>query len=446
MKRILSLVLAMLVLATCTQAFAETEAVELTFMHWEGVDSQAEFQQSIERWEAEHPGYKIVQLPVDNSNYLTKLTAMAASDTLPDLFQMSETSMIYWGEEGAYYDMTGWFDEAPEKLDICGVYNTAGELMFYTYSFETEQIFYNKDFFDSMNEPYPPASVEEAWTWDEFVAACKRLTTDENGLHPDDAGFDADHIVTYGVKVPNSAWQLQAWALSNEGGIFSPDGSELWLDKPETIEAIQNVADLTHVHHVAPHPSTANNMSAEDVVLATGQVAMVSTGTWIMGTTVGLAKERGELNYGIAVQPVMKVYANVNNGGALVVSSDTKYPEVARDFCVWFSQVEALWPSISGGLVQPFETAYYEDEELMRAYADNARHPDFEEFKSAFIDSVQYCSPSPLYRNITAGRIYEICDSMFAPIFEGTRTAEDVILNDIMPIVEPIFNSGDPNY
>ena len=445
MKRTLSLLLALLLVCLGMPAIAEDKAVELTFMHWEGVDSQEEFQQSIEIWEAEHPGYKIKQLPVDSSNYLTKLTAMAASNTLPDLFQMSESSMIYWAEEGAYADKTGWFEGSPEKLDICGVHDTDGNLMFYTYSFETEQIFYDKDFFDKANEPYPPCKVEDAWSWEEFVAVAKRLTTDKQGLHPDDEGFDPDNIVTYGIKVPTSAWQLQAWCLSNEGGIFSPDGKELWLDKPETIEALQNVADLMCVHHVAPHPSTAGNMSSEDVILQTGQVAMVSTGTWIMGTSVGLAKERGQMNYGIAVQPIMKKYANVNNGGALVVSSDTKHMEVAKDFCVWFSQVEALWPSISGGLVQPFEKRYYEDEELMRAFADNVRHPEFEEFKNAFIDTVQYCSPSPMYRNITAGKIYEICDSLFAPIFEGTKTAEEVV-NDIMPIIRPIFEANDPNY
>ena len=64
MKRTLSLLLALLLVCLGMPAIAENKAVELTFMHWEGVDSQEEFQQSIEIWEAEHPGYKIKQLPV----------------------------------------------------------------------------------------------------------------------------------------------------------------------------------------------------------------------------------------------------------------------------------------------------------------------------------------------------------------------------------------------
>lgn len=449
MKKTLCLVLSLVTLLTgaLLPAIAEEDVVELTFMHWEGVDSQAEFQQAIEVWEASHPGYKIKQLPVDNTNYLTKLTTMAASHTLPDLFQMSESSMIYWGQEGAYADMTGWFDDAPEKLDVCGVYDTDGNLMFYTYSFEVECLFYDKAFFDEAGEAYPPATAEDAWTWDEFVAVAKRLTKDENGLHPDDEGFDPEHIVTYGAKMSTSAFQLQGLCVSNGGGIISPDGKELWLDKPETIEAIQKLADLINVHHVSPRPAAAGNMSAEDVLLATGQVAMLGTGTWIMGTSVGLAKERGELDYGIGVLPIHKVPATTNNGGALVVSSDTAYMDVAKDFCVWFSQVENLWPSIAGGLVQPFEKQYYEDEELMRAYADNDRHPDFEQFRTAFIDyAYEYTTPNPWYRNITAGKIYEILDSMLTPVFEGTKTAEDVIINDIMPVVQPMFDANDPNY
>ena len=120
MRRTLSAFLVLVLLMGAVgfiPALAEAP-IELTFMHWEGVDSQAEFQQAIDVWEKDHPGYKIVQLPVSNANYMTKLTSMAASNTLPDLFQMPETYCIYWGQQGAYADMSDWFKDAPEKLDV----------------------------------------------------------------------------------------------------------------------------------------------------------------------------------------------------------------------------------------------------------------------------------------------------------------------------------------
>jgi multiple sugar transport system substrate-binding protein len=38
--------------------------------------------------------------------------------------------------------------------------------------------------------------------------------------------------------VENLTWQLEVWALSNGGGFYSADGSEVAIDKPESIEAI----------------------------------------------------------------------------------------------------------------------------------------------------------------------------------------------------------------
>ena len=37
--------------------------------------------------------------------------------------------------------------------------------------------------------------------WDTFVANCKALTIDRNGLHPDDEGFDPENIEQYGFSL-----------------------------------------------------------------------------------------------------------------------------------------------------------------------------------------------------------------------------------------------------
>jgi preprotein translocase subunit SecB len=52
--------------------------------------------------------------------------------------------------------------------------------------------------------------------------------------------------------VENLTWQLEVWTLSNGGGFYSEDGKEVIINKPESIEAIQKVADLYLKEHVAP--------------------------------------------------------------------------------------------------------------------------------------------------------------------------------------------------
>lgn len=319
------------------------DIVELTFMHWEGVDSQAEYEEIFAQYYETHPNVRIKQLPVDGSNYLTKLTSMAASGDLPDLFQMSEAYQIYWNEEGAYAKMDDdWYAEDEKKLDYC-TYSYDGEFVAYQFSTENEALFYNKDYFDEKGIEYPPSKVEDAWSWDKFVEVAKTLTFDQNGNTPNDAGFDPENIVSYGCYISNAAWQLHGWMTGNGGGFVSEDGKELLLGRDESIEAIQKIADLINVYHVMPSPGVASELSSEDILLASNQIAMVVTGTWIMGTTVGVAAEKGELNYGIGVLPTMKVPASVNNGPTLVVSSDTKHFDEAAEFCKWFSADETIW-------------------------------------------------------------------------------------------------------
>ena len=44
-----------------------------------------------------------------------------------------------------------------------------------------------------------------AWSWEEFVAICQKLTTDCNGYDATNPNFDAEHITTYAVAFPQSS-------------------------------------------------------------------------------------------------------------------------------------------------------------------------------------------------------------------------------------------------
>ena len=418
---------------------------ELTFMHWEGPDSQEEYEQIFAKYYETHPDIRIKQLPVPGASYLTKLTSMASSGDLPDTFQMSEAYQVYWWQEGAYAKMDeDWYAEDEKKLDWC-TYSYDDEFIAYQFSTENHVLYYNKDYFDAKGMAYPPHRVENAWTWDEFVEVAKQLTFDANGKTPNDPDFDANSISSYGAHIGNAAWQLHGWAVGNGGGFVSEDGKEFLLGSPETIDAIQKLADLINVHHVSPPPGVSKDMSSEDVLLASNQVAMVVTGTWIMGTNVGIAAEKGELNYGVGVLPTMKVPATVNNGPTIVVSSTTNHLEQAAEFCKWFAADENHMIVIESGLMLPTEEKYYTDEAAIRQWADNTRHPDFQEMLGIVDYSLNHTVQTMYAHNLVMGKISEIVDDQISPVYEGTQTAEDVILGSIMPVAQPIFDSNEVN-
>ena len=94
---------------------------------------------------------------------------------------------------------------------------------------------------------------------------------------------------------------LNNFIYSNGGDWLSKDGKEFTLNKPEAAEAIQKLADLINLYHVAPSPLAAKSLPAMNVALQSGISAMAIGGQW-MNLDLGNAK----VNYDIGVLPKLK--------------------------------------------------------------------------------------------------------------------------------------------
>ena len=68
---------------------------------------------------------------------------------------------------------------------------------------ETSVLFYRKDSFDEAGLEYPPATAQDAWTWDEFVEVAKKLTKDKNGNDATSPDFDPNNVDTFGINFSN---------------------------------------------------------------------------------------------------------------------------------------------------------------------------------------------------------------------------------------------------
>ena len=87
---------------------------------------------------------------------------------------------------------------------------------------------------------YPPATVAEAWSWEEFVAICQKLTTDRNGYEATNPNFEVEHIITYAVAFPQSELFLLPFIYSNGSQVASDDGQKLLLNQPAAINVLPN--------------------------------------------------------------------------------------------------------------------------------------------------------------------------------------------------------------
>mgnify|MGYP001164405822 CR=1 FL=1 len=223
---------------------------------------------------------------------------------------------------------------------------------------------------------------------------------------------------------------------------MSPDGKELWIDRPESVEAMQMLADLYLRHKVAPSVGDKNSMPSLDLTLLTGKVAMATSGQWEIGVSLANSVKDG-LEYGVAVLPKMKKAVTYNTGAPYGVFKASKNVEAAIEFIRWYHDEENQWPVITNGTLMPILSKYYASEEIMRSWADPAvtgtPRPAFEQYKTAVIDyAANNAIQVPWYYFNGYEQFSNILESGIENVWNGNVTAEAYITS-IMPKLREFF-------
>lgn len=115
----------------------------------------------------------------------------------------------------------------------------------------------------------------------EFIEVAQKLTTDVNGKHPNEEGFDKDNVQIWAIDytwprftIPTTLWQFG-------GGVVSEDGKTATLSSPESVAAVQFWHDLMYKYYVAP-PAVPGKMWAGDLY-KNNQLVFMWEGTWTGG-------------------------------------------------------------------------------------------------------------------------------------------------------------------
>ena len=171
------------------------EPITLRFTTLSGPEFQEGYGAIVDKWNAEHPEIQVQYETYPWGDYWVKIPAMYAASNPPDVLwtSMGEVDAT-WVSRGLFAPLDEFID-GPNSLD-----HTDWEPLIWEYGIFEDQVFlintianlpalaYNKDAFDAVGLEYP----DDTWTWDDVLAAAMQVTTDVNGLHPEDAGFDSD--------------------------------------------------------------------------------------------------------------------------------------------------------------------------------------------------------------------------------------------------------------
>lgn len=414
------------------------EQVTLQYVFWGDQNEVNATKAFADSYMTKNPNIKITLLHIPQSNtYMDKINTLAASHNLPDLGYFQETNVLQWGMNGQFVDLTDFYKNQPEKLDVLKFVTPDKKIVGVSVANEIQVIWYNKKMFDAAGLPYPPSDPSQAWSWDKFVEVAKKLTKDVNGKSPNDAGFDPANIKTFGTWIQQWYMPWVTFAIANGGGMVSQDGKQLLMDNPGTIDAIQKMADLINVHHVSPTPGTQQMPTAAATALLSQQVAMVIDGTWDL-LTIGITKEQSGLDFGVGVLPKMKSLATTSVGTPIVIFKSSKHVKEAEDFLKYIMDPTNALPLMQSGLWLPNELQWYKDPTFISKWVDNTRHPA--EYKSAVVDFARdYAKQLPVYYIPQFQKMDDVIEPALNQVWLGQKTAKDVIVNEIMPKIKPIF-------
>lgn len=309
MKKLISLVLALMMVLGMTAAVAEP--VTLTYAHFSGSGVQEEvLNKMIDVFESKNPDIKIDLQITGFEDYFTKLATVIGGGNAPDVFEMNMENFLAYMLRGACADLTGLVDTANYSEGTLAAVSSDGKLYAVPMSFSTCLLFYNKDLFDQAGVEYP----NDSWTWADIQAAAEKIKA---------LGEDI-----WGIYQPITYNEFYKSVKGNGGSLLTPDYSAFTLNSAENVEVLD--AMIKRVRGEERVMPTTEDMAGRGDwdLFQEGKLGMCITGIWAFPTFT----EKCPFGWDVVVEPGFETkstffFANVN---CVSPSSDKK--EAAAKF------------------------------------------------------------------------------------------------------------------
>jgi len=231
----------------------EAKPVELTLWTWKTPDVETFVNGRLEVFQKENPGAKVIYSAFPSTGeggYEDKILTSLATGTGPDVFFIVDAQTPRYASKGQIQpiddaalkamgfgsldDLMKAYDYKPGALD-----GWSWEGQPYALLFEVSwlSLYANTDMMEDSG--IDPATVKLE-TWDDVIAAAEKMSRFDDKGNFTREGFD---LPTYG----DDTWcnmTMQVFLSQTGGSLVSPDGKEAWINKPEAIEAFQQMVKI----------------------------------------------------------------------------------------------------------------------------------------------------------------------------------------------------------
>lgn len=189
--------------------------------------------------------YEMVYGKLANATTQVINTALSSGDPITVMTQASMVDLRTRADSGIYMGLKQFFDkEGLTYADVFGesmekTMNFNGDYYAIPYNNNINMVFFNKKMFDAAGVPYPKAD----WTWDDFRATAKRLTSGSGTNKVYGAMLDV------AGEAPGGDYYWASIAQQKLGGLYyyNADHTATRFDAPEMKESLQFFYDMVMV-------------------------------------------------------------------------------------------------------------------------------------------------------------------------------------------------------
>jgi len=406
---------AAIVLAGCADGPAADEAggtaeeTELVFTLWGGDVEMDAFRAVADDFEADNPGVTVVldQVPFDSVR--ERIDTGLAAGEVPDVFRVTYQDLGAYSSEGVLHEMTDLLDDdfLPAFSAAVNYEGTGYAIPHHT---DTSAIIYRADLMDQIGVE-PPTSLEDAWTWDEFIAVSERLQ----------AETDADYGFLWNFQQAG-AYRWLSLLYQAGGQVANDDFTAAEMDSPEARKALEFTKSWFDDGIVPPNSSLKTSERGSDL-FPTGAIAMAPMGNWEMADI-----DAGEFDWGVTFLPQDVAAATELGGNALAVPAEGKNPELAARFAAHVGSVDAMREFVSVAGFLPVRSSLSEESIEFAAYAEQMQiftqqattmpehlvravtHPRFSVVNQALLDEVDLALVGGQDVDTTLERLQEVIE------------------------------------
>ncbi len=312
------------------------DPVRLTFWHGYTEADGDVLEQVVADFNAAHDGEITITTEVNPWDVIddTFLPALSAGNG-PEIVAMPAERLPVYADRGAFVDLTDFYagDEATPDLNAgaLDMVTVDGAEYGVPTGFVPLTMFYNKTLLAA-------ADVEVPTTWDEWVAAAKALTVDQDGDGtPEQYGV----VLTDHATVGNGVWPTLFYG---NGGAIVSDGRAV-VDSPENAETLEFWRDAITADRISP---TGVDGVTGDGLYSSGRVGMYIGGPWM----ASISEENG-IDYGIApvpAGPAAQAASAIGVAMALTEQADQAQQAAAQEFFSYFlAREQAVTWSLGSG-------------------------------------------------------------------------------------------------